>query len=180
MAADVVVYGAVTVPRSGREEWLTSEIRGEHYAWMSEIGRDACACFTPEVLMESLKEVACEAHERLELTWLSSTLSIEASLSFERYLEVGQSLAHLAVSALSANGFGALTVLGQQPMRFGFRVAVGRGGVTFQQLSVDLRLQAEESPQFAKTVVQTAAQLDRLVGRRRPALGVNPFTGHAA
>ncbi len=180
MAADVVMYGAITVPMSTREEWMTQLIQQREYEWLSEIGELECAHQTPENALEALKDFALEPHERLELNWMASTLAIEVAFSFERYLQLGQTVTELVASCSASNGFGALTILGHRPMRFGFRVSVSRGGVNFQKLSIDQRLAEEQTDTFAKTMVRTAAQLDRLVGRIGVEPRVNPFSGHAA
>jgi hypothetical protein len=180
MAADVVMYGAITVPMQTREEWMSQLLQHDDVSWLAEVGQMECTLATPELAIEALKGYALEPHDRVEVDWLASTLALECSLSFDTYLQLGQTVCQLVASCEPFQGFGALTILGHRPARFGFRLAVSRKGLNFQRLSIDQRLAEESSPAFAQTMVRTAHQFDRLVGRRSGSHQVNPFTGHAA
>lgn len=184
MSWDVVMFGSISVPERSREEWLTTPINRDEFPWLDEVGGVDVSLDTPEALLAFLGEVTLAPHHFFDVTADSSLVTVQGYLGEEPYRDVCQALVLLFASAGAFGGQGELTIFGYQGIRFGERVSLANGNVTYRQLSLEELGEVERSRAFACVNARVHQRFDALVGRptapvdaRRATWMVHPFTG---
>ncbi|MBL8918385.1 MAG: hypothetical protein JNJ54_05960 [Myxococcaceae bacterium] len=184
MSWDVVMFGSISVPERSREEWLTAPINRDEFPWLDEVGGVDVPLETPEALLAFLADAALAPHQFFDVAADSSLVTVQGYLSEEPWRDVCQALVLLFASAGAFGGHGELTVFGYQGIRFGERVTLANGQVSYRQLSLDELGEVERSKTFSCLNARIHQRFDTLVGRpeaptdaRRATWIVHPFTG---
>lgn len=184
MSWDVVMFGSISVPERNREEWLTTPINRDEFAWLDEVGGVDVTLETPEALLAYLQDVPLAPHHFFDVSADSSLVTVQGYLGEDPYRDVCQALALLFASAAAFGGTGELTTFGYQGIRFGERLSLAQGHPVHRQLSHDELAELERSKAFHFVDARVHQRFDALVGRPeapRDARGsrwmVHPFTG---
>lgn len=184
MSWDVVLFGSISVPERSREEWLTTPINRDEFPWLDELGGVDTTLETPEALLSLLGEVQLPPHLFFDVSGESSLVTVQGYLSEEPYRDVCQPLVLLFASAAAFGATGELTLFGYQGIRFGERLTLANGVVSFRQLTTDELGEVERSKTFQLINARVHQRFDILVGRpetshdaRRSGWAIHPFTG---
>lgn len=184
MAWDVVMFGALSLPETNVEAWLSSRVSAEDLPWLDEVGGNDVHHDSPEGLLTFLREVTVAPHELFHVSLVEGRLTVECYVSEDPYRESSTALALLFASAAAFGGTGELTFYGYQGIRFGERLRLAAGSCTFASLSQHELGSVERAPGFVALDARIHERFDSLLGReprpldpRRSRLVIHPFTG---
>lgn len=184
MAWDVVMFGALSVPQSNVEAWLTSTLLREHFGWLEACGGDDVPHQTPEALLAFLSEVTVAPHELFEVALVEGRVTVQCYVSEDPYRETSQALALLFASAAAFAGVGELITCGYRGIRFGEKLSVKAGRADLMKLGPEALAAVEQLRQFNELDERIHQRFDALVGRppapldpRRSRTAIHPFTG---